>query len=84
MGLNKLPIVAFTSCLHSLEGVFKPCSCRCIVCGLHCTGPQVDALLACGVVPVAAAKITIGVAVPLALGILIYGAVTVQVGAASN
>ncbi|KAI8470627.1 MAG: hypothetical protein J3K34DRAFT_252144 [Monoraphidium minutum] len=38
----------------------------------------VDSLLACGVVPTAAAKITLGVAVPIAAAILVFGAVFFQ------
>jgi hypothetical protein len=39
----------------------------------------VDSLLACGVAPPTAAKVAIGVALPLATAILVYGAVRVQV-----
>jgi hypothetical protein len=38
----------------------------------------VDTLLTCGVAPLLTAKITIGVAAPIALGIVIFGAVKFQ------
>lgn len=39
----------------------------------------VDMLLTCGVPPVTTAKLTVGVAAPIALGIVIFGGVTFQV-----
>jgi len=41
--------------------------------------PQVDSLLACKVPPPTAAKVSIGVAIPIAAALIVYGAIRVQV-----